>query len=122
MRRLTLVLSFSAGAWLMWTMAPPLAAVAPAAAAEAGSGLRPAMRVVLYDPHLEPVRHNARPAVAGWSSAEAAVEGPPGSVTPASSDRAGLQVAGLGRPGARGACAVFNGKTLHCVALFAPMD
>lgn len=132
MRTLTLLLCFSCGAFFMWTLAPPVRDRLSQCGAEAGCAgsdiagpplaLRENLKIVVYDPRLEPRPQASEPYFPGWSSAEAPFDTAP---LPESDALAGpgkprFQLAGLTRPGARGVCAMFGGRVLSCLAVGSP--
>lgn len=132
MRTLTLLLCFSCGAILMWTLAPPLhdrlfacAAEASCAESEVASPplvLRRDLKIVLYDPRLEPRPQAAGPYFPGWSSAEVPSDAAfsPKSDALVSPSQPRLQLASLKRPGARGVCATIGVRVLSCLAFWNP--
>ncbi len=143
MRISALVLGFSGGAYVMWKVASPLPDALPSCLAAADCAPPPAvtappmtplpppplpqgLRVVLYDPALEPLSRmaDARPHILGWISSEDAggaegVTAVDGS-EPAAPAR--FRIVGLGQAGAQGACAVFDGRKLQCVAILKPQE
>lgn len=124
----TLLLVFCVAGYLTWRLASPIPVDvcrpgpecdAPVAAVAPPAGLR----VVLYDPGKETPAADATaaPYLAGWTSAEGdAVSS--AAEAPAARGPAVFEVVGLGRPGAAGACAVWRGRELRCIALFDPED
>lgn len=135
MRIFPLVLGFSMGAFLMWKVMPPIPVMlspceagrncAVAGTVPLAAAPRPGLRIVLYDPLIDPRPEidTPYPPISEWSPTE-----PPPirdasqrADSPIASDTPRLQILGLGQSGAHGACAAVNGKRLYCVALLDPV-
>ena len=133
MRILTLLIGFSAGAYLMLRLTTAMPVQPPVCPPDSVCAVqdsrapppRQGLRVVVYDPALEPwspsepteesahlearLAENHLP-VDGSRSAERT-----GLITPPK-----LAIVPLAEPDAQGLCAALNGRRLHCVALLNP--
>lgn len=127
MRISALVIGFSAGAYLMWRVAAPMPTTLPPCSADSSCKVQQAaaapaltepvrqdLRVVLYDPATDPsprTERFARHEIDGLTLSDR---------LDAPAEPVGFHFASLKRSDARGVCAVFDGKTLQCVAIINP--
>ncbi|MFN3816146.1 hypothetical protein [Brevundimonas sp.] len=133
MRILTLLIGVSAGAYMMLrlttAMPDPARSCLPDLVCAVGESLstpaepsRPGLRVVVYDPVLEP---RERPGVSrttddlAWRSDDV-VTGHLAVARTEADSPSGFRILPMGQPGARGVCAAFDGRRLHCLALLNP--
>ncbi|WP_426051749.1 hypothetical protein [Brevundimonas sp. SL161] len=132
MRVSGLLLGFSVGVYLMWKVAVPApdaplscsvapdCAVATGGSPDATPAAQPGLRVVVYDPAIEPRdRAHEGPHSPGWTSAEDTsladrpVFPPAANVIPLPRFR----IVGLDQANAHGACAVLGERKLGCLGL-----